>query len=352
MNNNYLYILIFGCQFFIYNLDAQIGGKHSYEFLNLPASARQTALGGHIVSVMDEDVTIAGSNPASLNGKMNNRISFSHNFHFAGVQNGYFGYGKEISKWKLNTHFAIQYINYGEFTYTDVLGNQQDKFSVKETAIIIGAGKKIADRLYAGINLKTVFSNPESYSSIGALMDMGINYRNDSSNFIITFLVKNVGYELTTYTGERSGTPLDIQIGLSKKLKYLPFRFSVIAQQLQTANVRYDDPNKKVQTDIFGDPVTVSSFAESVDNIFRHLVFSGEFMLGKNENLRLRAGYNHLLRKELSVSTFRSLAGFSLGFGIKVNVFKLDYGVGYHHVAGATNHISISTDLGKFFKNI
>ena len=80
------------------------------------------------------------------------------------------------------------------------------------------------------------------------------------------------------------------------------------------------------------------------------MIFSGEFMLGKNQNLRLRASYNHLRRKELSLTTFRSMAGFGLGFGIKVNAFKLDYGIGYHHIAGATNHISISTDLGKFVR--
>lgn len=90
----------------------------------------------------------------------------------------------------------------------------------------------------------------------------------------------------------------------------------------------------------------------TIDNIFRHIIINGEFLLGKNENLRLRAGYNHLRRKELSLSTFRSLAGFSLGFGLKINVFKLDYGVGYHHVAGATNHITISTNMGKFLKNL
>ncbi|MBK8349441.1 MAG: hypothetical protein IPL08_18260 [Saprospiraceae bacterium] len=96
----------------------------------------------------------------------------------------------------------------------------------------------------------------------------------------------------------------------------------------------------------------VNKFSQSVDNVFRHIIINGEFLLGRNENLRLRAGYNHLRRKELSLTTYRSLAGFSLGFGIKVNAFKLDYGVGYHHIAGATNHVTISTDLGKFFKKI
>lgn len=338
--------------YFQTNLNAQVGGQNAYEFLNLPSSARITALGGHLPSVMDEDVTLAISNPASLNDKMHNRISFSHNFHFADIQNGYVAYGRNIKKWDINTHFGIQYMNYGDFKYADIIGNQQGTFSAKETAFIVGASKKVADRITVGANIKGVFSNLESYSSTGILMDLGLNYAKDSSSFILSFLVKNIGAELTTYAGDRFGTPFDVQIGISKRLKYLPFRLSVIAHQLHKGNIRYDDPNRQTQTDIFGNVVEEKELNNTIDNLFRHLIFSGEFLLGKNENLRLRAGYNHLRRKELSLSTFRSLAGFSLGFGLKINVFKLDYGVGYHHTAGATNHITISTDMSKFFKKL
>ena len=331
---------------------AQIGGKDTYEFLNLPASSRITALGGHLISVQDEDVTLALSNPAALNDKMHNRISFSHNFHFADIQNGYVGYGRKVSKWGLNTHVGVQYISYGDFTYADILGQQNGTFTARESAFVLGASKKIAERITLGANLKGVFSSMESYSSTGIVADLGLNYAKDSSGLIITFLVKNIGAELSTYAGTRYGTPLDVQIGISKKLKYLPFRISIIGHQLHKANVRYDDPANIGQTDIFGEEVKVNKFSQSVDNVFRHIIINGEFLLGRNENLRLRAGYNHLRRKELSLTTYRSLAGFSLGFGIKVNAFKLDYGVGYHHIAGATNHVTISTDLGKFFKKI
>lgn len=333
-------------------IKAQIGGKNAYEFLNLPSSARITALGGHLPSVQDDDVTLAISNPASLNENMHNRISFSHNFHFADIQNGYVAYGRNIKKWDINTHIGIQYMNYGDFKYTDIIGNQDGTFSANETALVVGASKKVADRITVGANIKGAFSNLEAYSSTGILMDLGMNYVKDSSGFIMSFVVKNIGTELTTYAGERFGTPLDVQIGLSKRLKYLPFRLSIIAHQLHRGNIRYDDPNNKNETDIFGNVIQEKKLANAIDNVFRHLVFNGEFLLGKNENLRLRAGYSHLRRKELSISTFRSLAGFSLGFGLKVSAFKLDYGVGYHHTAGATNHISISTDMGKFFKKV
>lgn len=333
-------------------ISAQIGGKHAYEFLNLPASARITALGGNLIGVEDEDVSLALSNPALLNFKMHNRISFSQNFHFSGISNGYVSYGRSFKKTGINTHFGVQYINYGDFSSADIIGTQTGSFSASEMAFVVGASKKVADRIQIGVNLKNVFSSLESYSSYGILMDIGMNYAKDSSSFMISFVVKNLGTEITTYNGVRFGTPLDVQIGISKKLRYLPFRFSIIGHQLQNANIRYDDPNKKNEVDIFGETVRENNFSNIVDNIFRHIIFNGEFMLGKKENLRLRFGYNHLRRKELSLTSFRSLAGFSLGFGIKINAFKLDYGLGYHHVIGATNHITVSTNLSKFFKKL
>ncbi|MBC7884042.1 MAG: type IX secretion system protein PorQ [Saprospiraceae bacterium] len=333
-------------------VSAQIGGKHAYEFLNLPASARITGLGGHLIGVQDEDVTLALSNPASLNDKMHNRISFSHNFHFADINNGYVSYGRKINSLGINAHFGVQYIRYGDFVSADIFGTQTGTFSAGETAFVIGASRKMADRIQIGVNIKGIFSNLETYSSTGICADLGLNYGKDSSSYIISFVIKNIGAELTTYTGTRFGTPLDVQIGISKKLKHLPFRFSIIGHQLHRANVRYDDPENTEPTDIFGEAPKENKLKDAVDNIFRHIIFNGEFLLGKNENLRLRAGYNHLRRKELSLSSFRSLAGFSLGFGIKINAFKLDYGLGYHHIAGAANHISISTDMGKFFKKL
>jgi len=333
-------------------IDCQIGGRYAYEFLNLPASARLTALGGYLIGVADEDINLAASNPVLLNKQMHNRISFSHNFHFSNIQNGYVVYGRHFEKWNVSTYFGVQYMDYGNFTYSDILGNQQGEFSVKETAFTLGASKKVADRLSLGTNIKGVFSNLEAYSSIGLLADIGLSYFKDSTDQMVSIVIKNIGYELTSYTGTRFGTPFDIQIGFSKKLKYLPFRFSIIAHQLHRSNIRYDDPNSNAVTDIFGEPVTQSKLSQSIDNVFRHLIFNGEFLLGKNQNLKLRAGYNHLRRKELSLTTFRSLAGFSLGLGLKIRSFKLDYGLGYYHSAGATNHITISTNLGDFFKKI
>ncbi|GAJ03981.1 unnamed protein product, partial [marine sediment metagenome] len=45
----------------------QVGGKSTYQFLNLPVSARAASLGGKINSIKDNDLSLAFYNPSLLN---------------------------------------------------------------------------------------------------------------------------------------------------------------------------------------------------------------------------------------------------------------------------------------------
>lgn len=338
--------------FSIFICQAQIGGRYSYEFLGNPQSSRLTALGGSLITITDDDVSLAASNPALLNDKMHNQLTINHNFAFADISNGYIGYGRKINKWGgINTHIGISYVSFGDFTASDEIGNAIGTFSGGETSVAFGASKRLNERIVVGANLKGVFGNLENYSSTGIGGDLGLYYSKLESNFSAAFVIKNIGTELSAYGTEKANLPLDIQIGISRKLNHLPFRFTIIAHQLQQWSIRYDDPNNTQNESIFEDQVSEpSAFNEGVDNFFRHFIFNGEFLLGKTQGLKLRFGYNHLRRKELSLSNFRSLAGFSGGFGLRIKGFNIDYGLGYYHLAGAANHISIRTDLSRFSK--
>jgi len=331
---------------------AQLGGQTVFQFLNLPGSSRVTALGGSLIAVQDDDVTLANQNPALLDSSSHNTVSFSHNFHLAGISNGLVNYGRHIDKFDITAHAGIQYMNYGQFNFTDAIGNQQGTFDASELSFVLGASKKINERIYAGANLKYITANYESYSANAIATDLGISYVNAESRFVSSLVFKNLGVQLSQFVDTKETIPLNIQLGVSKKLKHLPFRISVTAQNLQQWNIRYDDPNAAVITDIFGTVEEENSFNQRIDNLFRHFIFSGEFLLGRSENLRIRFGYNHLRRQELKVSQFRSFGGFSLGAGLKIYKFRIDYGLGYYHLAGATNHLTISTNLTEYRKKL
>ena len=329
-------------------LHSQIGGNNVYEFLNLPSSARITALGGSLIAVRDSDISLAYNNPAALNKEMHNVITFNQNFHVADIRNSYAAYGRHIEKWNSTFHVGFQTINYGNFQSADEFGNIIGTFQPSELAITIGAGRELYERMSVGVNVKLVSSTFEAYNSFGISSDLAAMYYVEDKDFTATLLFKNAGSQISTFRdGNREDLPFEIQLGISKKLKYLPFRFSITAQHLQQWNLLYDNPNSEENTFFLGEPVATND-NEWIDNIFRHFIFSGEFLFGKAEVVNLRFAYNHFLKRELSINNLRSLAGFSAGLGIKIRRFRFSYGVGVYHIGGSTHHLSLATNLSEF----
>lgn len=342
-------LTIFAVCCFWGNLSAQLGGQHTYPFLRLPISARATALGGTPIVTFDEDANLAALNPALLNPTMHRRVSFQHQWLFDGIGAGSVGYAHYVNKWNTTLHGGVQYVSYGEFQGADEVGNKTNTFKAADVATYVGAGRQLSEHLRIGANLRFVASRFEAYNATAIMADIAGVYLDTAKRFTATLVLRNAGTQLTTYQDTRETVPYELLFGVSKRLKHLPFRFSVIAQNLQQWGIRYDDPNAATATNLFGEPETgPSNFAKGIDNTFRHLIFNGEFLLGKREGVRIRFGYNHLRRSELSLDQYRSTAGFSAGIGIKINRFRIDYGWGAYHIAGAAHHIGISTDLDDF----
>ena len=131
----------------------QSGKGYVYDFLSLSSSARETALGGSLISISDEDLSLAYSNPALLNESMHNRIYFSHNFIFAGISNGYLSYGRSLPSKGITLHGGIKYINYGQFDQADEFGNINGTFTANEVALVLGGAKKLNERVRIASNV-------------------------------------------------------------------------------------------------------------------------------------------------------------------------------------------------------
>lgn len=328
-----------------------IGGRNVFSFLALPQSARVTGLGGAQIAVRDDDPVFAITNPAALNPSMSGHLAFNHNFFLGGIQHGYVSYAQQLPKWGFTMHGGLQYMGYGDIKRADEYGDLQGTVKAGETAFTLGAARPLSDKFTLGLNVRMAFSKLDIYKSSALLADAGLMYADSASRFTVGLVIRNAGTQLSTYADLKEDLPFDIQLGVTKRLKHLPFRFGVIAHHLQTWDIRYNDPS--LQGDdvlLFGDQQPKESKATaSIDNLFRHLIFNGEFLLGKNEGFRIRLGYNHLLKRELTVNTYRSLAGFSGGIGVKISRFRIDFGYGAYHLAGGVAHLGIGTNLRDFF---
>ncbi len=350
MNYKLLYLFLFvGTN----TLFAQIGGDQVYEFLGLPHTARIGSLGGSLIMVKDDDAALGFHNPSLLNQGMHQQVNFNTNFFPAGINHGYAGYTHHFDKAQLTAQGGIQYLGYGKFKQTDATGQILGDFKASEYAIGFGVGRQYNEKLSYGANLKFVISNLESYNSFGFVTDFGVTYLDTAKLFSAALVIRNLGAQLSTYTpGNRESVAADLQFGLAKQLKHLPFRFSVVAHHLHQWNIRYDDPTIEEPTTLFGeDPQNgEKKFGIFMDNLFRHFILGGELLAGKNETFRLRFAYNHLRRAELNVNGTRSLAGFSTGLGLKIKQFRVDYGLSVYHLAGSAHQISIATQLSEFKK--
>ena len=330
----------------------QIGGRYAFSTIALPTNARATAMGGSIINIKDGDVSLAQLNPAIADSSMHNQLAINHNFHFAGIQNGNLAYARILPKLGgLVGHFGLQYVNFGDFDQADAFGNINGQFSAGEVAMVLGTSKQLNAKIRGGVNFKILTGSYESYNAFGLGVDVGFHYeKNPQTSWALVF--RNMGGELSGIGDSRSALPFDLQLGFSKRLAHLPFRISVIGHHLQSPYIRYDDPETDITTDITGNRTFRSGFSKNLDNLFRHLIISGEFLLGKSENVRLRFGYDHLRRQELRASTFRSRGGFSMGIGFNIKKIKIDYGIATYHLAGATNHISLRYDLSRIFMKV
>jgi len=77
-------LILFSC-----SAHAQIGGLTSFNYTNIPGSARVAALGGSYFAVKDGDVHLAQFNPSLLDSSMHQKIGLSFVDYFDGIAMGY-----------------------------------------------------------------------------------------------------------------------------------------------------------------------------------------------------------------------------------------------------------------------
>jgi hypothetical protein len=326
---------------------AQVGGDNTFEFLNLPVSARVGALGGNAIATKDDDISLSYHNPALLDSGMSNKLALNYINYFSDVNFGYAGYARHFKN--VGTFSAgIQFLDYGKFTQADETGLITGEFSAGEYCLNLGYGRRLDSSFSVGANLKTIYSDLAGYTSVGSAIDIAGMYHNRKRDLGVALVVKNIGMQWKTYATGREPLPFEAQIGISKKPKHVPFRFSLIYQHLERWDMKYDDPLSPKDTidPLTGEEIPQSKGRYFADNFARHLVFNGEFLLTKNFNIRL--GYNYQRRKELMVTGRHGMIGFSFGFGLKISKFHLSYGRASYHLAGKSNHFTLTTNLSDF----
>ena len=323
----------------------QFGGSYTYAYLQLPPSARISGLGGLNISTYDNDIAMAWQNPALLNEGMDGDISANHAFMPSGISHGGVMYGKSLKNWHATMSAGIQYRTYGTFQLTEANGDVVGSFTGSEYALHWGIGYGTGKLRY-GANVQMLYSRLESYSSFGMAADLAAAWVDTAKLMTVGLVMRNIGTQFKPYISDQyEELPFGIDLGVSKRLKHLLLRVSFSLHDLQTFDIRYDDPNAIQDVNIFSTDTIVEEKNYTVDKIAQHLNLGGEFYFGKN--LMLRLGYDHMTRSEMAIETARGLTGFSMGVGMRIKKYSIDYGHEFYSQAGGSHHITIALNLNE-----
>ena len=293
-------------------ISSQTLAQSTYEFLRLDMSPRAAALGGgYVANASDPNVLFY--NPAGIKTIEHIPISFSFVKHLMDINSASLASTFEINGiGKFGA--AIQYVNYGNFTEANQFGDRTGEFGAGDLALILGYANSISENFYYGANLKFIYSNIDDVSSTGLAVDLGLQYLLLDDGWNFGFSVLNLGSQLTAYYNTKEDLPLDVQLGLSKKLAHVPIQFFFSFNKLNAAENRFEYFNAGL-----------------------------EFTLGKA--IELRFGYNNKERKDLKIGSTAGLAGYSFGLGVNISSYKFDYAFSSMGSIGALHRIGIAATL-------
>jgi len=324
-------------------LFAQIQNS-SYNSLNLNNSSRVLSMGGDVISIVDNDVSLAFQAPSLLNKEMNRQMSFNFVDYVSDINFISFHYAQKIFN-NLMIFSGLDAINYGEFIGSDATGNSTSLFTANQQIFTLGTAKQISDKFTLGTNIKLLNSQLESYHSLSLSSNVSTTYFNKENNLAATLLFKNMGKPIKSYTSTSENLPFEIQLGLSKSLQHLPFRYSLVFHHLNVYDIS-NDYNLNTIYDLTSNTIIIKK--ETVaKKMLRHVILGGELNPFR-KSLYLRAGFNFQRREDLKLSSSFSMSGFSWGMGFSVRKIQINYSRSALHSSSVLNSFSLITNLSNF----
>lgn len=291
-----------------------------YNFLRMPESAHAAALGGDNISIIEDDATLALSNPALLSSVGGRTITLGYMNYMDGVGMYTANYTDIINE-KATVGGAIHYLNYGKLKEVDANDVELGTFSPSDITFEGLFSYTLAKNLVGGIGAKFIYSKMGSYTSTAAAIDLGLNYYNPELDFSASIAVKNLGGQLSAYNDEYESLPVDVLIGASYQFKNSPLRVSLT----------------------FGD-LNHWDYA-----LLRHACIGLDLKL--TEQFYIAAGYNarrsySMKTKNLTDNTESSHgAGLSIGGGLLLEKFKLNISYGKYHVNSSSLMFNLAVNL-------
>lgn len=310
--NIYMKKCIFFCLLMIFVLKtmAQNESQTEYNFLRLPVSAHVAAMGGENITMADDDVMMMLHNPALLIGATPRTVGLQYMNYMSGCNNASAVYNDVIAE-KWNVGLGVQYMGYGTMKQTDANNNDLGTFSATDIAMNATLAYELVQNLAGGITLKYIYGNIGGYTSMAVAADLGLNYYLPETEWSFGLAVKNLGGQIQAYDEVFEKIPVDVQLGITKRLVGSPLRLNATLVDLNHLNYK----------------------------IINHLCVGAEAIL--TPQIYVAAGYN--FRRASEMKTYDAEknasshgAGLTFGAGLNLERFKINVAYGKYHVSSSS----------------
>ena len=289
-----------------------------YSFLRLPVSAHAAALGGDNITLTDDDPTLLFHNPALINNVSDKSLNLNFMTYMEGAKTASASFVKAYKE-RASWAASAQYMDYGTIKETTVDNVQTGDFSARDIALAGSFAYMLTNRISGGITGRFISSHIAGYSSAAVAIDLGVNYFDEAHSWSLSAVAKNLGGQIKAYDDDFERIPLDLQLGVTKRLVGSPLRLSMTLSRLN----RWDT------------------------GLIRHVAVGADLLLG--DNIYVAAGYNFRRAHEMKISDSDGEsnhgAGLSLGAGIQLERFKLQASYAKYHVSAWSLLVNVSYAL-------
>lgn len=283
-------------------------GTTSAVFLKLEQGVRPISMGGAFTAASD-DVNAVQWNPAGLSSLKGFELTFMHSVWFADIFYDYFAAAYPAGE--IGTFGAsVVYVNSGEIKKWDEMGQQQGTFGASDIGFNIAYGTSINKEMSLGVVIKMFNETIENTGAFGFAADIGGIMKLPLEGLSGGALIQNLGPKFGF--GEAFLPPINFRLGLS----YTAVRNLMV-------NLDYIQPIE-----------TNGILAAGMEYWYRDLIV-----------VRIGYQYQGMFDKNFYYENFAGpaiLAGFTMGLGLKIDIYEVDYAYRQFGVLGSTHRIGFT----------
>lgn len=301
-----------------------------FNFLNLPYSAHVTGLGGHNISLIEDDITLVAQNPSLLSSVSSKTVGFNFLTFMKGSKAGSVAYAQTVGErgtWGVNT----QFVGYGSMNETLPTGEVIGKMHAQDICINGSYAYLLGERWSGGATGKIIYSHYGEFSSCALAVDLGVNYFLEEQGFSLSAAARNIGGQVKAFGDHHERLPFDLEAGFTKELGHAPISISVTLVDLTRWS---KDDYYSTDGKISNGRILTNHFNLGVD------IKPARF-------LYLAAAYNFRRAYEMKAAGSSHAAGLSFGAGVYLKKFSVGIGYAKYHVGAPTLSFNIAYNFLK-----